>query len=108
MGEKQLIHLIQNPNAHNWVLGENHPTQGRRYSHATEVLAELSDEKILSITESQTRAATVAELSLVHTPDYISRILDHHLCGEWDHKRRPDLAQLAAEFAGGTLVAAAL
>ena len=106
MGEKQPIHIIQNPNAQNWVLGENHPTQGRRFLHATEVLAELAGEQIVQISESQARAATVAELSLVHTPDYISRILDHHICGEWDHKRRPDLAQLAAEFAGGTMVAA--
>jgi acetoin utilization protein AcuC len=48
--------------------------------------------------------ATTAELSRVHSPQYISEVLDSHRTSQWSGPR-PDLAELSALFAGGTLVA---
>jgi acetoin utilization protein AcuC len=56
----------------------------------------------LSILEP--RLATLEELLLVHTSDYISAVTQDYLCGEWDG-HRGDLAELAQKFVGGTLVA---
>ena len=50
------------------------------------------------------RLATKAELSRVHSPQYIDEVLENHLTGQWAAARQ-DLSQLAALFAGGTLVA---
>ncbi len=49
MGDIQTIHLIQNPNAQNWVLGENHPTQGRRFLYATETLETLAADQAIEL-----------------------------------------------------------
>jgi len=48
--------------------------------------------------------ATRAELSRVHSSEYIDEVLENHVTGQWSG-RRPDLSELAALFAGGTLVA---
>jgi acetoin utilization protein AcuC len=50
------------------------------------------------------RLATRAELSRVHSSRYIDEVLENHLTGQWSGAR-PDLSELAALFAGGTLVA---
>ena len=63
----------------------------------------MSDEGV-PFTEVQPRLATRAELERVHAPHYIDEVLNHHLSGEWSGQR-PDLANLASLFAGGTLVA---
>lgn len=51
-----------------------------------------------------TRFATREELERVHAPEYIEQVLDQYLSNEWDGER-PDLAMLASQFVGGTLVA---
>ena len=56
-----------------------------------------------SLTISKPRLATRAELSRVHSSDYIDDVLDRHVTGQWTGAR-PDLSELAALFAGGTLV----
>jgi acetoin utilization protein AcuC len=57
-----------------------------------------------SLAISEPRSATKAELSRVHSSDYIADVLDIHVTGQWAGAR-PDLSELAALFAGGTLVA---
>jgi acetoin utilization deacetylase AcuC-like enzyme len=56
-----------------------------------------------SLAISEPRSATKAELSRVHSSDYIADVLDRHVTGQWSGAR-PDLSELAALFAGGTLV----
>ena len=56
----------------------------------------------LSIVEP--RLASKTELSRVHSSEYIDEVLESHVTGQWTGAR-PDLSELAALFAGGTLVA---
>jgi acetoin utilization protein AcuC len=56
------------------------------------------------VAEVEPRKATVAELSRVHSAEYISEVLTDHRSTQWSGSR-PDLAELAALFAGGTLTA---
>jgi acetoin utilization protein AcuC len=106
MGEKHLIHLVKNPDAHLWVLGANHPTQGRRFAHADAVLESLRAADLIAGLELLSpRSATTVELETVHTPDYVQSVVEDHKSSEWDGSN-PVLARLAAEFAGSSLVAA--
>lgn len=82
-----------------WVFRENHPTQGRRFVNAAQLIAAQPGVRVVS-----PRPATRAELERVHTPEYVSDVLDTHVCGEWDGPR-PDMSALAALFVGGTLTA---
>jgi acetoin utilization protein AcuC len=61
-------------------------------------------DKNTPLTILEPRLATKAELSRVHSPEYIDEVLDKHLTSQWS-SARPDLSELAALFAGGTLVA---
>jgi acetoin utilization protein AcuC len=61
-------------------------------------------DKNTPLTILEPRLATKAELSRVHSLAYIDEVLDRHLTGQWSGVR-PDLSELAALFAGGTLVA---
>jgi acetoin utilization protein AcuC len=56
------------------------------------------------VIEVEPRKATVAELSRVHSAEYISEVLTNNLSTQWSGSR-PDLAELAELFAGGTLTA---
>jgi acetoin utilization protein AcuC len=56
------------------------------------------------LTIVEPRLATRAELSRVHSSEYIDEVLENHVTGQWAGAR-PDLSELAALFAGGTLVA---
>jgi len=58
----------------------------------------------LKIIEVEPRKATVTELSRVHSAEYISEVLTENRSTQWPGSR-PDLAELAALFAGGTLTA---
>ena len=82
-----------------WVLGASHPTQGRRFVNAAELIRALP-----GVRELRPREATRAELLRMHTPDYVQLVLDEHRCGEWQGQRA-DLASLASKFVGGTLTA---
>jgi acetoin utilization protein AcuC len=63
----------------------------------------LSEENIeLNIVEP--RLATQDELLRVHSSRYVSEVINDHKSGQWSGER-PDLSNLAALFAGGTLVA---
>jgi len=50
------------------------------------------------------RLATKTELARVHSASYIDEVLEQHRTSQWVGAR-PDLSELAALFAGGTLVA---
>ncbi len=53
--------------------------------------------------EIQPRMATRAELERVHSSQYLDEVLNEHRTSQWSGPR-PDLAELAAIFAGGTLL----
>jgi acetoin utilization protein AcuC len=61
-------------------------------------------EKNLGFTIVEPRPATPEELHRVHSAEYVSEVLDSHRSGQWSGVR-PDLSEIAALFAGGTLVA---
>ena len=56
------------------------------------------------VIEIKPRPATVEELIRVHSLDYINEVLTDHRTSQWSGQR-PDLAELSALFAGGTLTA---
>ena len=57
-----------------------------------------------ALTEIEPRQASVEELARVHSREYINEILEENSCPEWDGLR-PDLAELASYFVGGTITA---
>jgi acetoin utilization protein AcuC len=57
-----------------------------------------------TLIEVEPRKATAAELSRVHSTEYINEVLTNHQSTQWSGAR-PDLAELAVLFAGGTLTA---
>jgi len=56
------------------------------------------------LTIVEPRLAIKAELNRVHSSGYIDEVIESHTTGQWTGPR-PDLSELAALFAGGTLVA---
>ena len=101
------VHLIDHPSYGSWVLSPTHPTQGRRFEAATSVLRQLAAEGQLQLREHESVAATVELLHEVHAPHYVRRVLEDGISGEWAGSR-PDLAEIASRFYGGTLMAEGL
>lgn len=97
-------YLIHSDQYADWVFDLNHPTQGRRFMNAKRLLTESLGERGTELTIVEPRLATREELLRVHSFPYISEVLDEHRSGQWSGER-PDLSNLAALFAGGTLVA---
>jgi acetoin utilization protein AcuC len=56
------------------------------------------------VTETDPRKATRGELERVHSSQYLDEVLNEHRTSQWPGQR-PDLAELAATFVGGTLTA---
>jgi acetoin utilization protein AcuC len=56
------------------------------------------------VVEIEPRMATRAELERVHSSQYLDEVLNEYRTSQWSGPR-PDLAELAAIFAGGTLTA---
>ncbi len=82
----------------------SHPTQGRRFMNAKKLLTDSLSEENIELKIVKPRLASQDELLRVHSSRYISEVLDDHKSGQWAGER-PDLSNLAALFAGGTLVA---
>lgn len=82
----------------------SHPTQGRRFMNAKMLLTDSFSEENTELKILKPRLATTDELLRVHSSRYISEVLDDHKSGQWAGER-PDLSNVAALFAGGTLVA---
>ena len=97
-------YLIHSDQYANWVFDPTHPTQGRRFINAKNSLVEqlVGTNSPLVIVEP--RSATRAELNRVHSSEYIDEVIENHVTGQWTGAR-PNLSELAALFAGGTLVA---
>ena len=101
---KQLVYLIHSDEYRNWIFDLSHPTQGRRFSNARDLLITSAKKEGIDLFEVLPRLATEAELLRVHTPDYIDEVLNQQISTEWDGQR-VDLANLACLFVGGTLTA---
>jgi len=101
---KQPVYLIHSDEYKNWIFDPTHPTQGRRFNNARDLLITSAKKEGIDVVEVLPRPATEAELLRVHTPAYIDEVLNQHISTEWDGER-PDLASLASLFVGGTLTA---
>lgn len=84
----------------NWIFSPTHPTQGRRFINGLAAINAITP----GIPIIEPRRATRAELGTVHDQSYLSRVLHSHVSNQWAGQRA-DMAELAALFAGGTLVA---
>ena len=101
---KQPVYLIHSDEYKNWIFDPSHPTQGRRFNNARDLLITSAKKEGIDLVEVLPRLATEAELLRVHTPAYIDEVLNQHISTEWDGQRA-DLANLACLFVGGTLTA---
>lgn len=101
------INYIHEVDYHNWVLGASHPTQGRRYTNATALLGAIAAQHGIEVETLPGRLATREELELVHTGEYIYRVVDQHVSGAWDGANA-ELASLATRLYGGTMAAVEL
>jgi acetoin utilization protein AcuC len=101
---KQPVYLIHSDEYKNWIFDPSHPTQGRRFNNARDLLITSAKKEGIDVVEVLPRKATEAQLLRVHTPAYIDEVLNQHISTEWDGER-PDLASLASLFVGGTLTA---
>jgi acetoin utilization protein AcuC len=72
--------------------------------NAMRLLTDSMSQKNIELTIVEPRIATRDELLRVHSSRYIAEVLDDHKTGQWSGERA-DLSNLAALFAGGTLVA---
>jgi len=100
----QSVYLIHSDEYKNWIFDPTHPTQGRRFNNARDLLTTSANKKGIDVVEVLPRTATEAELLRVHTPAYIDEVVNQHISTEWDGQRA-DLANLASLFVGGTLTA---
>ena len=101
---KQPVYLIHSDGYKNWNFDPFHPTKGRRFNNARDLLITSAKKEGIDLVEVLPRLATEAELLRVHTPAYIDEVLNQHISTEWDGQRA-DLANLACLFVGGTLTA---
>ena len=98
------IYLVHADEYKNWIFDPTHPTQGRRFTNARDLLISMTIAQEIEIVEVLPRLAIKSELERVHSPTYINQVLEEHTCDEWDGTR-PDMSHLAALFVGGTLTA---
>lgn len=96
--------LVHSDRYADWVLGSNHPTQGRRFINARRMFEEAMNSYGTRFTVLAPRLAQLHELQRTHSNEYIDQVLKENECHEWAGQRE-DLAQLASLFVGGTLVA---
>jgi len=101
---RQPVYLIHSNEYKNWIFDPSHPTQGRRFNNARDLLITSAKKEGIDVVEVLPRLATEAELLRVHTPTYIDEVVNQHISTEWDGQRA-DLANLACLFVGGTLTA---
>ena len=97
-------YLIHSDSYANWVFDPSHPTQGRRFINARNLFLDLASGSGIEVAEIKPRLATRAELERVHAPKYLDEVLIQNETNQWNGSR-PDLAELASLFVGGTLTA---
>jgi len=98
------IYLVHSDKYKEWTFDETHPTQGRRFSNARDLLLKEANKDGIEVIELPPRPATREKLLRVHTSSYIDEVLKEGLSGQWDGQRM-DLSELSSLFVGGTLVA---
>jgi acetoin utilization protein AcuC len=98
------IYLVHSDKYKEWIFDETHPTQGRRFNNARDLLLKEASKDGIEVIELPPRPATREELLRVHTPSYVDEVLKEGLSSQWDGQRM-DLAELSSLFVGGTLVA---
>ena len=98
--------LVHHDDYADWVFDSHHPTQGRRFTKARELLLELADEAGVEVIEIDSDLLPDrAVLESVHDPKYVDEVIVEGRCGEWAGER-PDLARIAHRMVGGTILAA--
>lgn len=95
--------LVHTDDYGKWVFSENHPTKGRRFINAKNLLLQTATANDYSYEIVKPRRATYTELLEVHELRFIEEVN----AGESDEwfDTNPILGDLAFQFAGGTLVA---
>jgi acetoin utilization protein AcuC len=97
-------YLIHSEQYANWVFDPSHPTQGRRFINGRNQFIDLMTASGNEVIEIAPRKATWSELERAHSSQYLDEVLNQHRTSQWSGQRS-DLADLAALFAGGTLLA---
>jgi len=87
-----------------WIFDEVHPTQGRRFSNARDLLLKEASKEGIEVIELPPKPANRAELLRVHSSSYIDEVLVEGLSSQWAGQRT-DLAELSSLFVGGSIVA---
>ena len=97
--------LVHSEQYKKWVFDQHHPTQGRRYTLAAELLTKkLGRLAGIELQINEPVAATWEQLAQVHDLGYLDQVINHGQSHEWSGNRA-DLAELAVFFAGGTITA---
>jgi acetoin utilization protein AcuC len=100
------IVLVHHDDYADWVFDSHHPTQGRRFTKARELLLEFADEAGIDVIEIDSDLLPDrAVLENAHDPTYVVEVIAQGRCGEWAGER-PDLARIARRMVGGTILAA--
>lgn len=94
--------LVHSEAYNNWIFDSSHPTQGRRFSNARNLLAELAENNLFE--EVLPKLITAEVLHRAHSKEYVEQVIQNQESGEWRGKR-PELTELAQLFVGGTLTA---
>ena len=98
--------LVHHDDYADWVFDSHHPTQGRRFTRARELLLDSADQAGIEVIEVVSDLLPDrAVLETVHDSGYVDEVIVHGRCGEWSGER-PDLARIAHRMVGGTLLAA--
>ena len=98
--------LVHHDDYADWVFDSHHPTQGRRFTKARELLLERADDAGIDVIEVASDLLPDRDvLETVHEPAYVNEVIVQGRCGEWAGER-PDLARIAHRMVGGTLLAA--
>ena len=98
--------LVHHDDYAGWVFDSHHPTQGRRFTRARELLLDSANKAGIEVIEvASDLLPDRAVLETVHDSGYIDEVIVHGRCGEWSGER-PDLARIAQRMVGGTLLAA--
>lgn len=106
MTADKTIALIDSDFYANWVFDPSHPTQGRRFIKARELLRSNAPHAGVSVMGIESDFfPSRARLERVHSADYLDAVLIDGISGEWAAPRM-DLARLAHRMAGGTYLAA--
>ncbi|MFM8351362.1 MAG: histone deacetylase family protein [Actinomycetales bacterium] len=87
-----------------WVFDAAHPTQGRRFVHGVEQVRAQATAAGVNLEVVVPSPPHRADLERIHTATYVAEVLDEFQCQEWQGAR-PDMAELAELFVGGTLTA---